>query len=319
LKLAERAADLIDQPNLVGLIEALKERSYRFTCPTPATHARVLAREPDKKAKNLVDVLGWSLPFETGTIDPVIEAMLAATGAIEISEGSFRSRLRASTLREVWYLHSAFPTTDCDAVFFGPDSYRFERLIRGELHRRPCGAGARIVDIGTGSGVGGIVAARLTHAASLTLTDINPMALRLARSNAAAAGLAPSLREGSILAGYEGSIDLALANPPFIVDDEGRTYRDGGDLLGAALSLEMTQKVLPRLAKGGRFILYTGSAIVGGADSLADRLFQLATSNGCTMDYEEVDADVFGEELEREAYRDVERIAIVSAVFTCRD
>ena len=40
-----------------------------------------------------------------------------------------------------------------------------------------------------------------------------------------------------------------------------------------------------------------------------------ASDAGCTMAYREIDPDVFGEELERPAYRDVERIAAIGAVF----
>ena len=76
----------------------------------------------------------------------------------------------------------------------------------------------------------------------------------------------------------------------------------------------MAQQAVPRLAPGGRLILYTGSAIVGGRDALHGRLRDLAADQGCTLDYEEIDPDVFGEELETESYRDVERIAAVGAL-----
>ena len=35
---------------------------------------------------------------------------------------------------------------------------------------------------------------------------------------------------------------------------------------------------------------------------------------GCSLDYRELDPDVFGEELDRPAYRDVDRIAVVAAI-----
>jgi hypothetical protein len=302
--------------DLPQLIAALKARGYRFCAPTPATHERVLARAPQRLARTLADMLGWSLPFRPGSVDAEVEALLSVAGAIEDAPDGIRSRLRASTLDDDCYLHSAFPTDDRDAVFFGPDSYRFARLIRDRLGRNPVSHSARIVDIGTGSGVGGIVAARCAPGAFLTLTDVNARALGLAAANAAGAGLSPVLREGSILAGYSDPIDLALANPPYILDHQGRTYRDGGDLHGAALSIDMAAAVLPQLAPGGRFILYTGSAIVGGTDPLAERLGALADGEGCSLDYDVIDIDVFGEELERDAYREVDRIAVVSAVFT---
>jgi methylase of polypeptide subunit release factors len=314
----KRDENHIERPRSVALealIAALKTRAYRFVAPTPATHARILARDPARHARSLEDMLGWSLPFEPGTIDAEIEALLDAAGALAVRGQVLRSRLRASTLRGDLYLHSAYPTTERDAVFFGPDSYRFARLIESELRRSVCAGDATIVDLGTGAGVGGILSGHLVPAARIILTDINPMALTLARANAGAANIRVTTREGPMLASFDGPIDLAVANPPYLVDSEGRTYRDGGDRHGAALSIEMASAILPNLAALGRLILYTGSAIVDGQDHLAPDLARLARDHGCALDYEEIDPDVFGEELERPAYRDVERIAVVSAIF----
>lgn len=301
---------------LEALLRALRARGYRFVPPTPATHARVLARDPGRRACSLTAMLGWSLPFTAGSVDPEIEMLLARAGAIEWVGDRLKSRLRVATLEDDLYLHSAYPTTSRDSVFFGPDSYRFARLILAELERSPCLPGATVVDIGSGAGVGGIVAARQIADAELVLTDINPAALQLAQANAAAAGITVALREGSLLAGFAGFIDLAVANPPYIVDDDARAYRDGGGLNGAALSIDMAGAALPRLARDGRLILYTGSAIVRGEDALEPELATLARRHGCTLDYAEIDPDVFGEELEREAYAEVDRIAVVAAIFT---
>ena len=73
-----------------------------------------------------------------------------------------------------------------------------------------------------------------------------------------------------------------------------------------------------QLAPGGRFILYTGSAITVGTDPLRDQLAILAETRNCTLRYREIDPDVFGEELEKPAYADVERIALVAAVMDRR-
>lgn len=316
MKLADGLMERSRTAQLEALLVALKARNYRFVTPTPATHARVLARDPGRRATCLADLLGWSLPFVPGTVDREIEDLLDRAGAIERVEGGFKSRLRAATVEGELYLYSAYPTTSRDAVFLGPDSYRFARLILAELARLPCPPGATVVDVGTGAGVGGIVAARGIAGAAPVLTDVNPAALHLARANAASAGVSAEIREGAMLAGFSEPIDLAVANPPYIVDADGRAYRDGGDRHGAGLSIEMAAAVLPRLALRGRLILYTGSAIVRGEDRLRAALADLAAKQGCTLDYAELDPDMCGEELERDAYRDVDRIAVVAAVFT---
>jgi len=314
LLVAERpvAADVGEALHV--LVAFLKARAYRFITPTPATHARVLARADRQRAADLRDVFGWSLPFARDLLDaPLLEALQAA-GMVEAAGDLLRSKVRVSTLGPDLLVHSGYPTDDTHAVFFGPDSYRFARFIADELRRCPEREGSTLVDIGTGAGAGAIAAAHCCPKVDIVMTDINPAALRLARVNAQAAGVAARFVEGDDLAGISGELDLVLANPPYIIDPAGRAYRDGGDLHGAGVALAMACEAVPRLAAGGRFLLYTGSAIVRGADGLHDRLVQLAAAEGCRLRYEEIDPDVFGEELETAAYADVERIALVTAV-----
>lgn len=300
---------------LLDLLRALRARDYRFITPTPATHARILARADRKQAANLTDVLGWSLPFDPSVIEPDLLALLQAADALEKRDGTLRARYRVSTLHGHLFLHSAYPTEADDSVFFGPDSYRFADFIRAELG--DC-EGARVVDIGTGAGVGGIVAADACPKARVVLTDINPKALRLARLNARFAGIEAEIVEADGLSTVADPIDVALANPPYIIDPKGRTYRDGGDMHGGQLSLDMATEAAARLTPGGRLLLYTGSAIVAGRDELHEALEAAMADANCTLRYRELDPDVFGEELEKPEYADVDRIAIIGAVATKR-
>ena len=300
---------------LLALLRLLDRRGYRFVTPTPASHARVLDRRGSSEAGCLADALGWSLPFRAG-MDAEVEALLDDAEAIEHTGDRRRATVRVSSLHDRLFVHSAYPTDATDAVFFGPDSYRFADLIRAELIAEPLASGARVVDIGTGSGVGGIVAALAGEAARVTLTDVNPAALRLARINAAAADVAPMLIESDSLAEVAVPIDLATANPPYIVDAGERAYRHGGGMHGGEVSLEMARMAAERLAPGGRLILYTGSAIVDGGDPLRAALETLAADQRCALRYRELDPDVFGEELSNPAYADVDRIALVAAVMT---
>ncbi|WP_294252109.1 methyltransferase [uncultured Sphingomonas sp.] len=299
---------------LRDLIAHLKQQDYRFITPTPATHSRVLARADRQRATDLRDVFGWSLPFARALLEASVLETLEAADLIEAYGDLLRSKIRVSTLGPDLLVHSAYPTDDTQAVFFGPDSYRFARFIADELKRCPEREGSTLIDIGTGAGAGAIAAAHCCGEVDIVMTDINPAALRLARVNAQAAGVAARFVEGEDLSGIAGALDLVLANPPYIIDPAGRAYRDGGDLHGAAVALAMACEAVPRLAQGGRFLLYTGSAIVRGADALHDRLVQLAAAEGCRLRYEEIDPDVFGEELETAAYAEVERIALVTAV-----
>ncbi len=298
---------------LQQLLCYLAANGYGFVAPTPATHARYLKGRGGELARDTRDVLGWSMAFCSGQIDPVVEELLYRAGALVGAAHERRSTLRVSTLHNLLFLHSAYPTSDADSVFFGPDSYRFANLVRTELSEVK---GAPVIaDIGTGAGVGGIVAHRAVPASTVIMTDINAAAIGLAEVNAEFAQVSAKVYCGDLLAGYSGTVDIALANPPYILDAAGRVYRDGGSGHGAELSIRMTSEVLPRLNQGGRFILYSGSAIVEGRDAMRTRLAAIANTNACVFAYRELDPDVFGEELALPNYGGVERIAAIAALF----
>ena len=301
---------------LLELLAVLEARHYDFVPPTPATHARVIARQ--RAGSSVRDLLGWSRLVPPECIEAEIREPLERAGVVDVHSDGWRSTIRVARLRGRLFLHSAYPTDDAQAVFFGPDSYRFADFIVGELARDPlC---TNVIDVGTGSGIGLIVAASLAQPARLAMTDINPAALRLARINARHAGLNVEALEGEGLAGFDAPIDLALANPPFIVDEEKRNYRDGGGMLGSQISLDMAREIAGRLNHNGRLLLYTGTAIVDGHDAFEAALGEAMAAAGCVMRYRQLDPDVFGEELDRPAYREaeVERIAVVGAVITRR-
>src|SRR5262249_45719020 len=129
----------------------LKARGYHFITTTPLTHARVIARLGE--ARDLRDVFGWSLPFRPDLVGDEIFGWLRQADALEErSNGLFRSRLRAASLHGDLFLHSAYPTIENDAVFFGPDTYRFASFLDAELPRM--GGCTRALDFGAGSGAG---------------------------------------------------------------------------------------------------------------------------------------------------------------------
>jgi release factor glutamine methyltransferase len=290
---------------LVALGNALRERRYEFVTVTPATHARVRSRRPLRAAATLRDVFGWSMPFASTILDREVIECLAAGGALYETPEGLRSAVRASTLEGELFFHSAFPTTEPDAVFFGPDTYRFCSAI-GRAHLAP----ARVLDIGCGSGAGGIIAGR--RAARVVLADVNAKALGFARVNAILAGNpSAEIVESDVVAAVTGDFDLIVANPPYMRDDAGRRYRDGGGDFGEALSLRMLSEGLRRLAPGGTLLLYTGAPVVAGRDVFFAAARGLLERSRVPFRYEEIDPDVFGEELEKPGYAAVERIAAV--------
>lgn len=299
---------------LLRLGEYLRDRDYRFVTTTPLTHSRVIGRGASQ-GTNFTRAFGWNLPFSASDLPANVLNALAEAKAVAHCGAHLRSRVRFSTLRDQLYAHSAFPTEAADSVFFGPDTYRFARCIESVLKAQPFSPlpPRRILDIGCGSGAGGIYAASLMKfGVELLLSDINPQALRYARINAVLNGFERArMIQSDLFEELRGPFDYIIANPPYLVDDLHRVYRHGGGELGISLSLDILREGIAQLAKNGRLLLYTGSPIIGGVDQFLAAATPILDAAPVSFDYQEVDPDVFGEELERAAYRNVDRIAAV--------
>ena len=256
---------------LVGLGRALRAESYRFVTPTPRTHALVNARPENLEARSLRDIFGWSRPFAPTLLPEALRRLGQAAKVLEpAGDGRWRSSVRFSTLPsfagdgDLLFVHSAFPTDAHDSVFFGPDSYRFAAFLGRAIWKAE-----RLVDVGCGSGVGGIVLA--PRARRVVLGDVNPRALAFAQVNRALAGLEPTAVEiqvSDVLANIDGPVDTVISNPPYLSDAEGRLYRDGGGALGLELSQRILVEAFERLSPGGVLGLYTGSPVVDGRNAI---------------------------------------------------
>ncbi len=304
----------VQTDGLVRLLDCVQAHGYEFVPPTPATHARVLARIGAAPGESLRDLLGWSRRVRRNAIaDDVLDALDAASLLQPAGDGTVRSLVRVASLDGRFYLHSAFPTEAAESVFFGPDTYRFARAARQLLPKRHF---ARALDLGCGSGAGGLSFGDALG--DLVLSDINHRALEFAAANAAHQKRDALLVESDLFAALDGEFDLILANPPYIADPAHRTYRDGGGALGTNLALRIAQESLSRLTPGGVLFLYTGTPIVGGNDALARAVEQMAVDAGCLSIRDEIDPDVFGEELDGAGYAQagVERIAAIALICT---
>ncbi|MNO45998.1 50S ribosomal protein L3 glutamine methyltransferase [compost metagenome] len=297
---------------LLQLGRRLRADGYRFTCVTPATHARYNARLGEAPARTLRDVFGWSRPFAPTLISADELAQLHKAQVLVEHGDRLHATVRWSSLDDLLLVHSAYPTQARDAVFFGPDSYRFAQVIHDHLQRSPVRV-EHAVDIGCGSGIGALLIARAAQHAQVTAVDINPLALRYTAINAALAGVSNvSVQSSDLLDELSGTFDLIVANPPYMLDAGQRTYRHGGGALGAQLSLRIVEQARERLSPGGSLLLYSGVAIVDGRDALLEAIRLRLAGPEWAWVYREVDPDVFGEQLLEPGYEQVERIAAVA-------
>lgn len=300
-----------DPDALLQLGQALQRAGYRFTTVTPATHRRVNDRPANERARDLRGVFGWSRPFAPGVVPDGILALMRRAGVVrDIEDGLLCARVRASTIGERLYFHSAFPTREENAVFFGPDTYRYIAALKRAMEA--IAPPRRAVDIGAGGGAGAIeVACRFPDCEAVG-ADINDYALELAAVNAGLAGAANvATAHSDLLKDLDGGFDLVLSNPPYILDPKQLRYRHGGDMRGAGLSVQIVDAALARLNPGGTLLLYTGIAIVDGRDEFLETIRPRLEERCAKWSYEELDPDIFGGQLDCDGYEDVERIAAV--------
>ena len=296
---------------LLALGRYLRAQDYRFITVTPATHRRINRRPGNERSADLRGIFGWSRPFADSDVAPELLALMREAGIL-VSEGSLlRSTLRASTLGEMLVFHSAYPTSDDDAVFFGPDTYRFVGTMERAFPWLGSGP-VRAIDLCCGGGAGALAIARAFPHADVMATDINTRALALTVVNTQLAGVHNlTACRSDMFNEVEGDFDLVVSNPPFILDPSELPYRHGGGMRGAALSVRIVKESLARLRPGGCLMLYTGVAIAGPADDFLETIRPELDALCDHWKYDELDPDIFGGQLGEAGYEDVERIAAV--------
>ncbi len=295
----------------------LRSQSYDFHTLSPSSHAAYLARCKKNQAAHLRDIFGWSLPFEAKLLPAFIFNLLLKHQLVSQVLGQpislWQSHIRVSRLNQGLFIHSSYPTTQDHAVFFGPDTYRFVYALRQYLIAKQPSI-QRAIEICSGAAPAAVTLARYAPEAEVIAADINTLALQYAAINAQC-NEANNVRTvcSNLYQHIDGYFDFITANPPYLVDTKQRLYRHGGDLMGAALSLDIVQASLDHLAVNGTLLLYTGVVIAQGQDLFYNALQSLMAPRQAlfSMHYEEIDPDIFADELSEAIYPGAERIAAV--------
>ncbi|GGO91189.1 HemK2/MTQ2 family protein methyltransferase [Wenjunlia tyrosinilytica] len=147
-------------------------------------------------------------------------------------------------------------------------------LLAQALRREERVPGARVLDIGTGTGALAVVAAR-EGAASVTAVDICPRAVLAARLNAMLRGLEIRVLRGDLTRPVHGrSFDVVLTNPPYVPCATEWLPRRGPALAwdagqdGRAVLDRVCAQAPPLVAPGG-VLLMVHSGLCGVAPTLA--------------------------------------------------
>lgn len=140
-------------------------------------------------------------------------------------------------------------------------------LLAGALAAEPLHPGARVLDLGTGSGALALAAAR--RGTRVTAVDVSWRAVCTARLNAWLAGLRVRIVRGNLFRPVSGqSFDLILANPPYVpapvAEQEPRGASRAWDAgLDGRLVLDRICRDAPALLGPGGVLLVVHSVLSG--------------------------------------------------------
>ena len=119
-------------------------------------------------------------------------------------------------------------------------------------------AGARVADVGTGSGAIALALKDERPDLAVVATDSSPEALAVAGINARRLGLDVELLEGDLLEPVAGPLDAVVSNPPYVADgDYGRLapeitrHEPAHALFAGPDGLDVYRRLAPAIAAAG--------------------------------------------------------------------
>ena len=122
--------------------------------------------------------------------------------------------------------------------------------------------GARVADVGTGSGAVALALKAERPDLDVVATDASLEALAVARANAQRLALEVELLEGDLLEPVEGQLDAVLSNPPYVADGDRAAlapditrHEPAMALYAGADGLSLIRRLAPQAAAAGAGLL----------------------------------------------------------------
>lgn len=246
--------DMIDEAILERMEDAVKVRAYIPSGPAAADIiAAVRARLSGLDRHNI----GFDMGEMSLSIESVDEEDWAASWKSQFVPLRLGEHL---VVKPTWCEFSPAAgdkIIDIDpGMAFGTGTHETTAMCV-ELVERYVKPGQDVIDIGTGSGILAIAAA-LMGAGSVLATDIDSLAVRVARENVELNGMREliEVREGDLLSGMTETADVIIANiiADVIVDIAAPVYahvRPGGTFICSGISENRLDEVLEALEGAG--------------------------------------------------------------------
>ncbi len=151
-------------------------------------------------------------------------------------------------------------TVSPDVLIPRPETEHLVVALLDKAKAFPADAPLQVADVGTGSGILAICAAKLLPHAQVTAIDISPAALAVAQQNAQALGVAERVTflESDLLAVLpeDTLFDFVLSNPPYVGEDEFaalqrdvRDYEPKLALVAGPRKIEIIERLIPQAAQ----------------------------------------------------------------------
>jgi release factor glutamine methyltransferase len=166
-----------------------------------------------------------------------------------------------------------------------PETEHVIEEVLAHVGRAPSPANLRIVDVGTGSGCIALALAKELPQAEIHAIDISPVALEIARANAARLQLESRIQfhESDLLEGVENnSFDFVVSNPPYVGESEEdtvqlevRKFEPRSAVFAGPTGLEVIERLVPQ---AGEALKPGGWLVMEISGTIASRVRELLTN-----------------------------------------